>query len=198
VIYTRTSSYQLNSTTTAGINRAMQKTGVPGYVAVDDLCTPTCDYCDVPPKPPSPAAPTPAPVPTPVPGPSPTGTKYKCTVCAHIYDPVTDAAPAPAGTKFEDLPATWKCPVCGAPKSAYEPIPMVAVYKCTVCAHIYDPVTDAAPAAAGTKFEDLPATWKCPVCGAPKSAYTKESADGEVVWVHTHADGDEDDHADGV
>jgi rubredoxin len=60
-------------------------------------------------------------------------------------------------------------------------------YKCTVCAHIYNPTTDAAPSPAGTKFEDLPDAWLCPICGAPKSAYVKQAgASGEEVWAHTH------------
>ena len=44
---------------------------------------------------------------------------------------------------------------------------------------VYDPVKDG----NGTAFEDLPDSWACPVCGAPKSAYTK-SADGK--WSHEH------------
>ena len=28
--------------------------------------------------------------------------------------------------------------------------------------------------AAGTKFEDLPDDWVCPVCGAPKEDFEKE------------------------
>jgi rubredoxin len=116
VLYTRTSTYQVNSAISAQINTAMAGTQIPGYTAVENLCHSSNEYCDGPPKPPSPAAPTPVPGPTPAPGPS---TVYKCTVCAHIYNPATDAAPSPAGTKFEDLPDTWLCPICGAPKSAY-------------------------------------------------------------------------------
>ncbi|MBN2349036.1 MAG: rubredoxin [Bacteroidales bacterium] len=42
--------------------------------------------------------------------------KHKCKVCGYLYDPVkgdkgTGIHP---GTAFEDLPATWRCPVCGA------------------------------------------------------------------------------------
>ena len=34
-------------------------------------------------------------------------------------------------------------------------------------------------------FEDLPDTWQCPLCGAPKSAYTKMvTSSGEEQWVH--------------
>jgi len=52
--------------------------------------------------------------PAPTPGPS----KYVCKVCAHVYDPQADGE----GSEFEDLPETWTCPVCGQPKSAYQPV----------------------------------------------------------------------------
>ena len=50
--------------------------------------------------------------------------KYKCKKCTYVYDPeVGDPRHGiPAGTSFEDLPPTWKCPVCGAPKSEFEKI----------------------------------------------------------------------------
>jgi rubredoxin len=41
--------------------------------------------------------------------------KYKCTVCGYIYDEETE------GTPFKDLPDDWACPVCNAPKDAFEP-----------------------------------------------------------------------------
>ena len=50
--------------------------------------------------------------------------KYKCSICGYVYDPeVGDSSKGiAAGTAFEDLPADWRCPVCGAPKSAFKPI----------------------------------------------------------------------------
>ena len=51
-------------------------------------------------------------------------TKYKCLVCGYIYDPAigdTDHGIA-AGTAFEQLPADWVCPNCGAPKDQFEKI----------------------------------------------------------------------------
>ncbi|MFC2091562.1 rubredoxin [Elusimicrobiota bacterium] len=50
--------------------------------------------------------------------------KFKCTVCGYIYDPEigdpsSDVEP---GTKFEDIPDDWICPVCGASKDAFEKI----------------------------------------------------------------------------
>ena len=50
--------------------------------------------------------------------------KWKCVVCGYIYDeeegePDNGIAP---GTKFEDLPDDWVCPLCGAPKNMFEKI----------------------------------------------------------------------------
>lgn len=42
--------------------------------------------------------------------------KYRCTICGYIYDDTKE------NVKFEDLPDDWKCPLCGAPKSAFEEI----------------------------------------------------------------------------
>jgi rubredoxin len=70
--------------------------------------------------------------------------KYVCMMCGHIYDPkvgetkafnntilvntdrmalyenkVMAAEPIKAGTDFKNIPADWKCPSCGHPKSYY-------------------------------------------------------------------------------
>jgi rubredoxin len=68
--------------------------------------------------------------------------KYVCTMCGHIYDPAKgesrpfitilcntdnieryECRPTKAyvepGTDFTALPADWKCPCCGYPKSYY-------------------------------------------------------------------------------
>ncbi|MBN1116149.1 MAG: flavin reductase [Bacteroidales bacterium] len=47
--------------------------------------------------------------------------KYKCPACGYIYDPEKgdpDNGIAP-GTKFEDLPDAWLCPVCGSEKEDF-------------------------------------------------------------------------------
>ncbi|MDR1418606.1 MAG: rubredoxin [Endomicrobium sp.] len=49
--------------------------------------------------------------------------KMVCTVCGYVYDPaegIYDSGIA-KGTSFEQLPQDWTCPVCGAPKNAFEP-----------------------------------------------------------------------------
>ncbi|AAB90363.1 rubredoxin [Archaeoglobus fulgidus] len=50
--------------------------------------------------------------------------KYQCTICGYVYDeaegdPESDVSP---GTKWEDLPDDWVCPVCGATKDQFEKI----------------------------------------------------------------------------
>jgi flavin reductase (DIM6/NTAB) family NADH-FMN oxidoreductase RutF/rubredoxin len=51
-----------------------------------------------------------------------TGEKYKCKVCGYVYDPENGDPDSgiTVGTKFEDLPDNWVCPVCSAPKSEFE------------------------------------------------------------------------------
>ena len=49
--------------------------------------------------------------------------KFVCSVCSYIYDEAAgdpNAGVAP-GTKWEDLPDNWTCPVCGATKEEFRP-----------------------------------------------------------------------------
>ncbi|MCK5264653.1 MAG: rubredoxin [Candidatus Thorarchaeota archaeon] len=48
--------------------------------------------------------------------------KYECVVCGWVYDEEKgdpDSGVA-AGTKWDDLPDDWVCPMCGAEKSEFE------------------------------------------------------------------------------
>ena len=48
--------------------------------------------------------------------------KYVCTVCGYIYDEaagIPEKGIAP-GTKWEDLPDDWTCPLCGATKGEFK------------------------------------------------------------------------------
>jgi rubredoxin len=50
--------------------------------------------------------------------------KYICDICGYVYDPTAgdpDSNVAP-GTKWEEVPDGWLCPVCGAPKSDFSPV----------------------------------------------------------------------------
>ena len=48
---------------------------------------------------------------------------WRCQVsnCGYVYDPDKGdkKGHVPPGTKFEDLPETWHCPICGASKKTF-------------------------------------------------------------------------------
>ena len=47
--------------------------------------------------------------------------KYVCKICGYVYDPEKgdpDNGVEP-GTKFEDIPDSWVCPICGASKEDF-------------------------------------------------------------------------------
>ena len=48
--------------------------------------------------------------------------KYVCKVCGYVYDPKKGDPEngIEPGTKFEDIPNEWVCPVCGARKEDFE------------------------------------------------------------------------------
>jgi len=99
--------------------------------------------------------------------------RYKCRLCGYVYSPLRGEPHngIPAGTPFEDLPEDYVCPVCG-----YEGRGKIGKwgfdewvptrYICSICGYVYDekrgePHRGIKP---GTKFEDLPDDYTCPVC----------------------------------
>ncbi len=48
--------------------------------------------------------------------------KFECVICGHVYDEEfgDPHSGIPPGTRWEDIPATWTCPVCHVRKSDYE------------------------------------------------------------------------------
>lgn len=51
-----------------------------------------------------------------------TAARYVCSVCGYVYDPEQGdpgSGIAP-GTRFEDIPDSWTCPVCGVEKKMFE------------------------------------------------------------------------------
>ena len=99
--------------------------------------------------------------------------RYKCRLCGYIYSPLRGEPHhgIPAGTAFEDLSEDYVCPVCGYQGKGKigkwgfdEWVP--TRYICVICGYVYDekrgePHNGIKP---GTKFEDLPDDYKCPVC----------------------------------
>lgn len=48
--------------------------------------------------------------------------KYICSVCGYTYDEIEgdDVNNIVPGTKFEDLPEDYTCPMCGVGKDMFE------------------------------------------------------------------------------
>ncbi len=48
----------------------------------------------------------------------------QCKICGYVYDPVVGdvANDIEAGTPFNQLPQTWRCPECDAPQSDFLPL----------------------------------------------------------------------------
>lgn len=53
---------------------------------------------------------------------SASGDKWVCTICNYIYDPEKGDPEhgIPAGTKFEDIPDDWVCPICKHGKEVFK------------------------------------------------------------------------------
>ena len=99
--------------------------------------------------------------------------RYKCRLCGYIYSPLRGEPhhSIPAGTPFEDLPEDYVCPVCGYQgrgrigKWGFDEWAPTR-YICSICGYVYDekrgePHRGIMP---GTKFEDLPENYHCPIC----------------------------------
>lgn len=52
--------------------------------------------------------------------------KWICSICGYVYDEAKEGKP------FAELPDTWVCPLCGAPKSAFVPEKQEAAPKAPV------------------------------------------------------------------
>jgi len=99
--------------------------------------------------------------------------RYRCKVCGYIYSPLRGEPRNGIfeGTKFEDLPEDYTCPVCGATgkgkigKWGFVPV-VPTKWRCRICGYVYDDARgepqNGIP--AGTRFEDLSAEYRCPVC----------------------------------
>jgi rubredoxin len=99
--------------------------------------------------------------------------RYRCRLCGYIYSPLRGEPHngIPAGTAFDDLPDSYVCPVCGQQgkgkigKWGFDPWRPTR-YICSICGYVYDekrgePHREIRP---GTKFDDLPDDYTCPVC----------------------------------
>ncbi len=50
--------------------------------------------------------------------------QFECRSCGYTYEPAKgdNRSKIAAGTPFPELPSTWTCPVCGAPKKQFSNI----------------------------------------------------------------------------
>lgn len=100
-------------------------------------------------------------------------TRYRCKLCGYVYSPLRGEPHngIPAGTAFDDLPDDYVCPVCGMQGKGrigkwgfdeWRP----TRYICSMCSYVYDEKRGEPHRGikAGTKFEDLPDDYVCPVC----------------------------------
>lgn len=103
-----------------------------------------------------------------------------CTLCSYEYNDDLEDVP------WNELPDDWTCPVCGSPKSAFNPVPdtpkveitpamapdtpATPLYECNLCSNIYDESKES------VHWENLSEDWRCPVCGATKDLYSQLSA----------------------
>jgi len=100
--------------------------------------------------------------------------RWVCRHCNYIY---SEKIGEPhngikAGTRFEDLPDDYVCPVCGytgkgkVGKWGFEEWKPTR-FVCKLCGYIYDKERgephNGYP--RGTAFEDLPESYACPICG---------------------------------
>ncbi|NMG11654.1 rubredoxin [Brasilonema sp. UFV-L1] len=55
-------------------------------------------------------------------------------------------------------------------------------YECRSCGYVYEPQKgdDKHDIAPGTAFGEIPSTWRCPVCGAKKTAFTNIGPAGKA------------------
>ena len=77
--------------------------------------------------------------------------QYICHACGYIYDEATgdpDSGLA-AGTRFDDIPADWACPLCGVTKGDFEPYSALSLDEVRARAAGAVPVVAASRSAPG-------------------------------------------------
>jgi methylamine---glutamate N-methyltransferase subunit C len=123
--------------------------------------------------------------------------QWQCGLCSFTYDEAKEA------TQWNDLSPNWVCPICGSPTTSFSRLgdptlttavpgkPEIATstesYVCALCAHVY------AEAQEDHRWNDLPDSWNCPVCGSGKSAFSlSEPAQPPAGSMATASGGPED------
>ena len=57
-------------------------------------------------------------------------------------------------------------------------------YVCDICGYIYDEAAGDPDngIAAGTKWEDMPADFVCPLCGVGKESFSEQAKKAQLLW----------------
>jgi rubredoxin len=105
-------------------------------------------------------------------------TPYICAACSYIYCPARGEPKngIPPQSSFEDLPATYTCPLCGkgkTEKNAFHPMEAHSgKYRCITCGYIYNPRRGEPKNGIqpDTAFRDLPESYLCPICGSTQKS----------------------------
>ena len=92
----------------------------------------------------------------------------ECTVpdgqCGYLYNPDKGdrKGKIPPGTRFEDLPETWRCPICGGTRKCFRPLAGPGSVKETHCEL---PTEPAATSVASALREETMKKYVCTICG---------------------------------
>lgn len=83
--------------------------------------------------------------------------------------------PASAGTRSSGLPSPASVPYNPAPCFTLDRSRRceMKAYMCVICGYVYEEEKGdpASGIAAGTRWDDVPLSWRCPDCGAGKEDF---------------------------
>lgn len=102
-------------------------------------------------------------------------------ICSIVDDDILDASKEPLTYAYYRDAKKGKAPKNAPTYISEEKMKPVAqekiddVYYCPACGYEYDPAVGDPDSgiAAGTKFEDIPDNWVCPLCGTSKADFEK-------------------------
>ncbi len=102
---------------------------------------------------------------------------WRCTVCNWIYDEAVEETP------FKDLPESYTCPVCGAPKSAFEALAATSSTDSESTPSVADVLVDALVDVGVTRIYGIPGDSNLPLIEAIRANDSIEL----VTTRHEHA-----------
>ena len=113
--------------------------------------------------------------------------RYVCSVCGYVYEEEKGipGAGIPAGTKWEDLPDDWVCPLCGAGKRAFREKTEEAPAEKNVPVEAPEVERELSPMEMSFKSDFISAT-SCPGCSRkgpfPSRRFHDKIRKGKLTW----------------